>query len=42
MTTLTRTARENFWSLLKHSALGYLPPAEFERNHKEAAKRCIA
>jgi hypothetical protein len=22
-----------------HSALGYLPPAEFERNHKEAAVR---
>jgi len=22
-----------------HSALGYLPPAEFERNYKEAAAR---
>jgi putative transposase len=25
-----------------HSALGYLPPTEFERNHKEAATRRIA
>ncbi|MGB9152490.1 MAG: type II toxin-antitoxin system HicA family toxin [Alphaproteobacteria bacterium] len=25
-----------------HSALGYLPPAEFERNQKEAATRRIA